>query len=339
MHFLDRNRIDCDKWKKNGCGGLKRFIRYLYEYQDGQRVRNVGFVKVEQDQDQSVLHIHGKGLRLEGDKKLELYLIFNNGKECTGVCQGEIENVNPAVNYRLSYGKNDTGSPSNYDLIDGILMQNNRNRKFAAVWDDMPVDVENMRIWQADTGNETEEIKEQVEMPVQEMAEIISENTEEEQIQQTQEVMIEHEVTIEETEVISVGMAETPELQETAEEKTDISAKADNIEIDNQTANTGRRYTKIRRQELSRLPRCEWKLANNSFLLHGYYNYHHLILIDETESMWLGVPGVYHQKEARAAEAFGFATFVRISETEMVWEEGEKNRSDDFGYWCRQVRR
>ena len=26
---------------------MKRFIRYLYEYQDGKRTRNVGFVKVE----------------------------------------------------------------------------------------------------------------------------------------------------------------------------------------------------------------------------------------------------------------------------------------------------
>ena len=33
---------------------------------------------------------------------------------------------------------------------------------------------------------------------------------------------------------------------------------------------------KITRQEIAGLPRKEWKLANNHFLLHGYYNYHHL---------------------------------------------------------------
>ena len=36
---------------------------------------------------------------------------------------------------------------------------------------------------------------------------------------------------------------------------------------------------KIRRNDLGELARGEWKLANNSFLLHGYYNYHHLLLI------------------------------------------------------------
>ena len=30
---------------------------------------------------------------------------------------------------------------------------------------------------------------------------------------------------------------------------------------------------KIQRNELAGLPRCEWRLSNNNFLLHGYYNY------------------------------------------------------------------
>ena len=58
------------------------------------------------------------------------------------------------------------------------------------------------------------------------------------------------------------------------------------------------------------LPRCEWRVANNSFLLHGYYNYHYLILLEEENQMWLGVPGIYHRKEAKAAEVFGFTVTV-----------------------------
>lgn len=50
---------------------------------------------------------------------------------------------------------------------------------------------------------------------------------------------------------------------------------------------------KIQRGEISILPRCEWKLANNNFLLHGYYNYRHLVLIDEGNQLKLGVPGIY----------------------------------------------
>ena len=39
---------------------MRRFIRYLYEYEQEKKMRNVGFVKVEQDVDQCVIHVHGK---------------------------------------------------------------------------------------------------------------------------------------------------------------------------------------------------------------------------------------------------------------------------------------
>lgn len=96
-------RIDCDNQTKNGSGGLKRFIRYLYEYQNGQRIRNVGFVKVEQQDENTVVHIHGKGLHLAEDKTLKVYIFYLKGGQCIGIWQGDIEHVNPAVNYRLFF--------------------------------------------------------------------------------------------------------------------------------------------------------------------------------------------------------------------------------------------
>ena len=45
---------------------------------------------------------------------------------------------------------------------------------------------------------------------------------------------------------------------------------------------------KITRQELAGLPRKEWKLANNHFLLHGYYNYHHLVSFEKKGNAGLG---------------------------------------------------
>lgn len=53
---------------------MKRFIRYLYEYEQGKKLRNVGFVKAEQGVEDCVLHIHGKGLNLGETKVLKLYL-------------------------------------------------------------------------------------------------------------------------------------------------------------------------------------------------------------------------------------------------------------------------
>ena len=57
---------------------MRRFIRYLYEYEQEKKMRNVGFVKVEQDVDQCVIHVHGKGFRMEerGTPAITIHLDF-----------------------------------------------------------------------------------------------------------------------------------------------------------------------------------------------------------------------------------------------------------------------
>lgn len=96
-------------------------------------------------------------------------------------------------------------------------------------------------------------------------------------------------------------------------------------------------YEKIQRQDLSRLPRKEWRIANNTFLLHGFYNYHHLLYIEDNGEIWVGVPGIYHEREKVAAEAFGFTDFRRLTDVDVDLAEDEKNTYEDFGYWCRQI--
>ena len=126
---------------------MKRFIRYLYEYQDGKRIRNVGFVKVEQTDESTIVHIHGKGLHLTEDKRLKVYIFYVKEGQCIGLWQGDIDHVNPAVNSRLTFTPEDTGRPSNYPLIEGVILENAGHRRFAAVWDDMPVAVERMQVF------------------------------------------------------------------------------------------------------------------------------------------------------------------------------------------------
>ena len=94
---------------------------------------------------------------------------------------------------------------------------------------------------------------------------------------------------------------------------------------------------KITRKELSILPRRFWGLANNSFLLHGYHNYDHLLLIEEDGHVWLGVPGIYDEREARAAELFGFPQFTRSYVPLLNLTDEERNEQGDFGHWCRYL--
>ena len=94
---------------------------------------------------------------------------------------------------------------------------------------------------------------------------------------------------------------------------------------------------KISREDLTLLPRKFWSLANNSFLLHGYHNYNHLALIEENGRRWLGVPGIYDTREARAADLFGFPRFTRAYVSVLELADGERNDTADFGHWCRCV--
>lgn len=76
------------------------------------------------------------------------------------------------------------------------------------------------------------------------------------------------------------------------------------------------------------------KLVNNSFLLHGFYNYRHLILGPDKNlssgtgrQFYLGVPGTYFEREKMVAIMFGFEGF----ECEGAVEIGK------FGYYMRRV--
>ena len=110
---------------------------------------------------------------------------------------------------------------------------------------------------------------------------------------------------------------------ETAAAETDISASTN--------------ARKIRRSEMSQLPRKFWPLANNIFLLHGDHNYGHLLLIEEDSRLWLGVPGTYAPQEARAADLFGFPRFTRSYAGLPELTAEERADDEDFGHWCRCV--
>ena len=87
---------------------------------------------------------------------------------------------------------------------------------------------------------------------------------------------------------------------------------------------------KIVPQDIGKLNIRNWKLGNNSFLTHGYYNYRYLMLgkIKDGKCV-LGVPGVFTNKEKYMANMFGFRTFVPVKKTDVL--------TGSFGYWVIEV--
>ena len=91
----------------------------------------------------------------------------------------------------------------------------------------------------------------------------------------------------------------------------------------------------IKPQDIGLLPIEIWVYGNNSFLLHGYYNYRHLILARLSDSggkirYLLGVPGHYFSNEKYMASMFGFPHFVLAKK--------QPDEDGRFGYWYTDIR-
>lgn len=91
----------------------------------------------------------------------------------------------------------------------------------------------------------------------------------------------------------------------------------------------------IKPQDIGLLPREIWTYGNNSFLLHGYYNYRHLILAklldpQQPPRYLLGVPGHYFSNEKYMASMFGFPHFVLAKK--------QSQGDGRFGYWYTDIR-
>lgn len=216
---------------------MAQFIQYLYEYENGERVRNLGFMKVDKQMDKTVIQIYAKQL----------------------------------------------------DEVSGIQFQREDGSRYFATWKE-----------------ESEGEPPVVSHPMQEVP---------------QQPLFQQE------------QPQNPPTMRPPQQQMQNEAEEVSAYIPPNTV----RCEKIQRQDLSRLPRREWRLANNSFLLHGFYNYHHLLYIEDGDKIWIGVPGIYHEKEKAAANGFGFPEFRRLTDVELELLEEEKNTYDDFGYWCRKV--
>ena len=87
-------------------------------------------------------------------------------------------------------------------------------------------------------------------------------------------------------------------------------------------------YVKLEPKDFIILSGKYQHLVNNSFLLHGFYNYRHVILGKEGEVHYLGVPGVFYEREKMVALMFGFEAFECGS---------RESKAGEFGYYLRKV--
>ncbi len=87
-------------------------------------------------------------------------------------------------------------------------------------------------------------------------------------------------------------------------------------------------------EKLKSLNQKEIDIAGNSFLLHGYYNFRHILFgrvrdnLDNTR-YFIGVPGMYCNRERYMASMFGFNNFKKSHRSDYA--------NPYFGYWYQEI--
>ena len=93
-----------------------------------------------------------------------------------------------------------------------------------------------------------------------------------------------------------------------------------------------RKYLRMGPQDFVVLASKYYKLVQNSFLLHGYYNYKHVILTRQENrgeiKYYIGVPGNFYDREKQVALMFGFQSFEC---------KEEPAKQGDYGYYMIRV--
>ena len=301
-------------------------IFYLYEYENNKRKRNVGFIKIARRYQTCILQIHIRGISTGNGASLELYAFYRDGNAMTGTQIATLTCFGKTVSERLPVSERSFPEGRPLSEMDGFLIKLPGDKP-AVFWMAsaffFPVDISQLRPPAA-----PEEEPETIPAPApEEEPETVSapapDNVEAEDPGNTEAPVPEsNRESSESPSVFSDGLS-GQERESAAETKEYREEK--------------KKARKIQRSDISVLPRRFWFLANNSFLLHGYHNYNHLLLAEEDGRLWLGVPGIYDPREAKVADLFGFPQFTRKYADCLELEPEECSDNADFGYWCRCV--
>lgn len=296
---------------------MQRFVTYIYAYENNNKNQNVGFAKVDIRGDYCQVEIHLKRTGYT-NVKCPVYLFVRENEVIVGVEIGEIALVNGCGDFVRQLNCNGVGeTPYCMKDMKGILIFLDDTVMFASQWDERAIYRDNFKPYE-----ETKEI------PVEQAEDVAEEPEESGQSEKLQ---------VESVQAQQSGEQQSEELQPEAQrsgdmwmdlwEKLNGMYGAKNL-FENMPEISG---IHMELKDLRELPKKYWYLGSNSFLLHGFFNYRHLLLgkmENESGRKWfIGVPGIYQNQEKVLAAVFGFPEFRQEKDTGV--------KTGQFGYWYR----
>ena len=345
----------------------RRLISYIYAYEGGEKGKNIGFAKIDMRGPQCRIQVNVKKVYV-GSSDVGVYLLHAGGE----LLLGRIFIRGGAGEFRTQIqSENVDGSGLRVDDCYGLTIHELENawQSYTTIWEDAvaqtaeiqlaEVTAENLRKQKEDQeltvsaeiereleaeeqkleatapwGEENENVDKDSSEPVMQQETLQEEpKSLEQSLEQSQQAPKEQQSQPRGPEdtarLAELDREENEELADTNiwKKMSDLYTKVLAFDYDN-----GCEILSIKPQDIGLLPREVWTYGNNSFLLHGYYNYRHLILgrIRQKDAWqyYIGVPGNFYDREKMVAEMFGFEAF-----------EGEKESASpgDYGYYMKRV--
>lgn len=338
--------------------GMKRFVTYIYAYEEGRKGNNIGFAKAEIRGAELRMEIHMRGV-YAAQTDCRVYLFREASGDMEGVQIGEMRLANGAGDFGviLNAGRiKDT--PFGIGDMEGIFLRSGDDRIFMSRWKEgapLIVDQAHFKEWRP-TPQPQETAAEQATADAQPQPRDAAHNIAKEAAQdgeRRQGVDVPPEAAAQDI-AGSQGQSAMPRIAE------DENVQATEIPMRNffpdysweeiweklcgehpllaPLADREARCIQIELKDLKELPKKYWYLGNNSFLLHGFFNYRYLVVGKTGEERWfIGVPGIYQRQERVMAAIFGFPEFLAAAVQDEGGEEPEGEPVNRFGCWCRYI--
>lgn len=340
----------------------QRFVSYIYLYDKGIKVKNSGFAKIECKDNILRIRMNLKGVFNNIYEKWTVYLLVEDGQEMLGIYSGELKGKGNSAEYQVvCSAENLNKTTKSFQEVKGLAVISSGNKKYATFWKETDITIENFREYNEETDkgpkrilnfraekkqdekyleamSVEEEKKRQDEKAKKELASIDNRATGRRQEKVLTTEVVDKVIKQNDPSEVNIKMEEAqriPELEPEPEMESEgsLNENWDKLIQQYKSLNPFSDHEieciRIELRDLRILPKSQWGLSSNSFVLHGFYNYQYLILGRIRERFIIGVPGIYCNKEKLVAGLFGFNDFKPAQVSEY--------KTGRFGYWYKYL--
>ena len=325
-----------------------RMVSYFYRYQNGGKQENVGFGKVEGHNGKCRITLKLNDTRGVLGQSGEVYFYRYKQGDMYLYPLGEAAFNNNMLQFRDEFLE-EAYTQDGHDLkeLSGLLVYYNEQLFYGSQWSEEPIYVGDLVRARTALLNERKadsfKLREAQEVDIPEQKEYT-----EKQKEKKMEIKPESSEGSSREEMLkAAGEGEGTEIRE--QERVAASA----VREETSKKLTGIPYllkhrsplpafannevmqcVRIMPEDIGLMARSNWEYGNNSFLMHGFYNYHYLLLgsmvyEDGARQYVLGVPGIYSGKDQYLAQIFGFRRFVPLRTCPF--------KTREFGYWIAKL--